>query len=429
MMHKPTGVRGLLWCVALLLVGATGPAAAQSASAPQPAASGAAGEAAPTVRAEIATPLIEAQRLLGEKNTRAAADKVRLAEAVPDKTAYEQHVLARVKGAIGVLSGDADLAAAQYQIASTGPWMKLADKLSTLQAVASLYYHAKNYTKAIDAFLDYKQLGGNDPTLNQLLAQSYYLNADYANAAKALEAITGQTLAQGKVPPEMQFKLLADARGRLRDTAGHTRVLETLVQHYPSQANWRTLMSRLWARPQLATRLQLEVFRLQLLNAGLADATDYTDMAALALQEGASIEAAKILEQGYAAGLLARGEKGTELQRLTDKVNKSATEDRASLEKDLVRARTLPDGLALFNYGFNLFHTGQTERGVAQMEQALGKGIARNADMARLRLVAVYAEVKQRDKALKLLTELAGKTDPIGFDDCVRYWNLFLQRP
>jgi predicted negative regulator of RcsB-dependent stress response len=81
----------------------------------------------------------------------------------------------------------------------------------------------------------------------------------------------------------------------------------------------------------------------------------------------------------------------------------------------------------MFNYGFNLFQAGQTERGVAQMEQALAKGIARNSDLARLKLVAVYAELKQRDKALPLLQALSGKTDPVGLEECVRYWTLLLR--
>ena len=83
--------------------------------------------------------------------------------------------------------------------------------------------------------------------------------------------------------------------------------------------------------------------------------------------------------------------------------------------------------MAMFNYGFNLFQAGQTERGVAQMEQGLAKGIARNADLARLRLISVYAELKQRDKALPVLQALAGKADLIGMDDCARYWTLLLR--
>ncbi|MEI6598855.1 MAG: hypothetical protein WCN21_00165 [Comamonadaceae bacterium] len=430
MQGKTLTCRALLGA-ALCAAAFAAPALAQtpaSATPPANAASAAgAAEAAPTVRPEIGNLLIEAQRLLGEKNTKDAADKLRAAEAVPNQTPYEQHILARVKGALAQVSGDADMAAQQYQLASEGTWLKQADRLAGLYNIAGMYYNAKNYAKAIDFIGRYQQLGGTDPALIAMLGQSYYLNADYGNAARALEVEIGKSLAQGKPPVEIQLKLLADSRSRVRDEPGYTKALETLAQYYPSKATWRSLMLRLWSKPQLASRMQLDVYRLQMASAGLTDAIEYTEMVDLALREGSAIEAARVLEQGYAEGLLVAADKGSELQKLTDKARKSAAEDRATLEKDVVRAKTLTDGLAMFNYGFNLFHAGQTERGVAQMEQGLAKGIARNADLARLRLVAAYAELKQRDKALTLLQALSGKNDPLGLEECVRYWTLLLR--
>lgn len=50
-------------------------------------------------------------------------------------------------------------------------------------------------------------------------------------------------------------------------------------------------------------------------------------------------------------------------------------------------------------------------------------------EAATLRPVAAYAKAGQRDKAKLILLPLAGKTDPVGLDDTVRYWNLFLNQP
>jgi len=433
MIEKNRALRWALACSVILATTWVQPAHAQSTTgaqraAPSPASASSAAEAPPTVRPEIGNLLLDAQRLLAEKNNAQAAAKVQAAEAVADKTPYELHILARVKGALAIAMGDADLAVQQYELASQGPWLKPADKVPRLQAIVALYYNAKNYAKAIEWIEKYQQAGGDDPAMKMALAQSYYLKADYANAAKALAVEVGNAIAAGKAPDEMQLKLLIDSRVRLKDEAGSVKALETMVQYYPSQATWRALIARLWAKPQLAARLQMDVFRLQMAAAGLTDETDYTEMATLALQEGSAIEANKVLEQGYKAGVLVAGDKARELKRLTDKAGKSATEDQNTLEKDIVRARTLPDGHALFNYGFNLFQLGQSERAVALMEQALAKGIARNGDLARLRLVSVYAKLNQPEKAVELLTTLAGKVEPIGLDDCVRYWKLFLRR-
>jgi len=436
MIQEHRSISRALGCAALLAASLMQQSLAQSGVAPQPTASSPAGassaaagsEAVPTVRPAIGNLLLDAQRLLGEKQTKEAAEKIAAVEVMADRTPYESHILARVKGALATALGDAELAVQQYELASQGPWLKQPDKVARLQGIVAIYYNAKNYAKAIEWIEKYQQAGGDDPAMRMVLAQSYYLKADYANAAKALDVEIGATISAGKVPVEMQLKLLLDSRSRVKDEAGSVKAAEALVQYYPSQANWRSLMARLWAKPRLASRLQLDVFRLQMATAGLADETDYTEMAALALQEGSAIEASKVLEQGYAAGVLVAGDKFGELRRLTDKAGKSAAEDQATLEKDIARARTLTDGLAMFNYGFNLFQLGQADRGVALMEQGLAKGIARNSDVVKLRLVAVYAKLNQRDKASELLASLAGKSEPVGLEECVRYWQLFLRR-
>lgn len=426
-----------LACAAVLATALTQAVWGQAGSGAQPvAASPAAASSAPagavtelTVRPEIGVLLQDAQRLLAEKKSQEAADKLLAAEAVADKTGYELHILARLKLSLALATADAALAAQQYQLASSGTWLSQSDRMLSLQSVIGLYYNTKHYDKAIEWTARYREAGGSDPGMDMLLAQSYYLNADYANAAKALLVEVDKATAQGKAPTERQLLLLADARRRLRDDAGHAKALETVVQYYPSKANWRTLLGHLWARPQLAPRLQLDLFRFQLANLGFSEASDYSAMAELALQEGSAIEAGKVLEQGYAAGLLGGADKAGELKRLGDKVNKSAAEDRATLEKDVARAKTLPDGLAMFNYGFNLYQLGQTERGLAQMEQGLAKGIARGSDLARLRLVAAYAQLGRRDKATQQLSALAGRTEPVGLDELVHYWNLWLRQP
>lgn len=406
------------------------PAAGKADAAPNPAvASSAAEPAGPTVRPELGTPLLDAQRLIGEKDYAQAAAKIGVAEAVVAPTPYELHIIARVKGALATARGDAKMAAEQYEIAVQGPWLKQSDKIARLQGLVALYYNAKNFGKAIEWIDKYYLAGGDDQSLKMVLAQCYYLNGDYANAAKALDVELNKILANGKVPTEIQFRLLADSRNRMKDEAGYSKTLERLVEHYPTQANWRSLISRLWAKAQLATRLQLDVFRLQWVVAGFADESDYTEMAALALQDGSAIEASKVLEQGYAAGVLVAASKSVELQRLTDKATKMAGEDRNTLEKDVLRAKTLPDGLAMFNYGFNIVQLGQTERGVLQMEQGLAKGIARNPELAKLRLVSVYAKLNQFDKANQLLATLTAKPELVGMDECIRYWKLFLRKP
>ena len=65
--------------------------------------------------------LIDAQRLLGDKQYKDAGAKLAAAQAMADKTPYELHILARLTGALAAATGDADLAAQQHELASQGP--------------------------------------------------------------------------------------------------------------------------------------------------------------------------------------------------------------------------------------------------------------------------------------------------------------------
>lgn len=427
MIQNMMGWRKTLVMGGVLVAAMAQPVGAQSAPAEQAKMAGA--PAAPTVRPEVGALATEVQRLLINQQPKEAASKLASADAIKDKTPYEMHVFARLKGVLAATTDDAEMAVQAYGVASQGPWLQDPDKVKSLYTILSLYYNAKNYDKAFVWMDRYRQAGGNDPIVDMLRAQSYYLMGDYANAAQAMASERDKASAAGSVLPEKQFKLLADSHRLLKDKAAYTQDLETIVRHYPSQANWRLLLDRLWAKENLSMRLQLDIFRLQLATSGIQEASDFTDMAELAFQAGSTAEASAVVQQGYAAGVLGVGEKALAHQRLKDKMSAAAAQDRASLEKDVLRAKTLPDGVGMFNYGFNMFHQGLTERGIAQMEQGLAKGIPRNIDQARLRLVAAYAKAGQRDKAKQILLTLAGKTDPVGMDDTVRYWNLFLSQP
>ncbi len=170
MIRKDKRLRYALLYSAILATALVQQAAAQSGTS-------AAAPATPpqlTVRPEIGTLLQDAQRLLGEEKTKEASEKLRAAEAVPGKTPYELHILARLKGALAGATDDPELAVQQYELASQGPWLSQADRVTGMQAVATLYYNAKNYAKAVEWADRYLQAGGTEPAMNMLRAQSYY---------------------------------------------------------------------------------------------------------------------------------------------------------------------------------------------------------------------------------------------------------------
>ena len=67
---------------------------------------------------------------------------------------------------------------------------------------------------------------------------------------------------------------------------------------------------------------------------------------------------------------------------------------------------------------------GQTERGLAMMEESLAKGSLKRPDDLRLRLGAAYAQAGQTDQALRTLQAVRGSD---GSADLARLWLLHLK--
>src|ERR1700744_2090970 len=62
------------------------------------------------VSAKVGKPLLEAQQLIAKGDHKAAMTKVNEAEAIPGKTPEENKIIAQMKDAIAVKSGDASTA-------------------------------------------------------------------------------------------------------------------------------------------------------------------------------------------------------------------------------------------------------------------------------------------------------------------------------
>lgn len=189
------------------------------------------------LRPEVATPLMDAQRLTLDMKHSAAANKIAVAERAKNKSPYEQHVIARVKVTLAAAMGNAALAAEQYELAAVGNWFNPVDRASTLQSVAGAYYGDKNYSNALVWFNRYFEAGGDDPVAGMLRAQSYYLLGDYANTANSLDHELSRYTRNNQVPPQLLLKLLTDARLRTSDNEGYNKAQELMARYYPAQTN------------------------------------------------------------------------------------------------------------------------------------------------------------------------------------------------
>ncbi|HEX4598630.1 MAG TPA: tetratricopeptide repeat protein [Burkholderiaceae bacterium] len=407
--------------VALLAWGWSWPAPAQEAAKP-------AESAKPpenTVRAEVGKPIQAARDLIQAKKYRDALAKVHEAEAVPNLTPYEKFAIDLTRGSAAQGAGDTDVAMSSFESVVASGRLPAADQLRVIGAIAEMRYQLKDYAKAIAWGTRYEKEGGNDPGIHQVLIQSYYLSGENANAARLLKEQIEADEKADRVPSEEKLQFLASCYVKMNDNAGYVQALEKLVAHYPKKSYWADLISRVRRKPGYSERLDLDVLRLQLATGNLSKSAEYMEMAQLALQAGFPSEAKRIMDQGYAAGLLGKGAEAERENRLRDLANKQAAQDASSLGQGDSESSSAKNGDALVAIGYNYVLNGKADRGLALMEQGLKQGPLKHPEEAKLHLGLAYVQAGQKAKAIQLLQTVHGND---GAADLARLWVLQTNR-
>ena len=253
--------------------------------------------------------------------------------------------------------------------------------------------------------------------MRSLMIQSYYQAGDlHAASREALEDVQAAEKA-GRAPPEDRLQLLANVASKGADRAAYVQALERLVAYYPKREYWADLLRRIESKPGFSNRLTLDVYRLRLATKTLDTANDYSEAAQLALQQGQAAEAKKILDEGFAAGILGKGAEADRQKRLLTLASQRA----ADAPKDLATAEAegAEDPNALVRVGMAYTGLGQYDKGIALMQKGLGKPGLKNPEDARLHLGIAYLRAGNRTKAVETLKAVKG-TD--GAADLARLW-------
>ena len=381
----------------------------------------------PTVRPEVGKPLQAAIDLLKQRRGKEALAQAKAAQAVADKTPYETYLVTRVLGQAAAAAGDNATAASALENAANSSAAPAADRLQLLAAAAGQYYALKEYGKAANVATRYFQYGGTDKAIRTVYVQSLYLGGNYGAAARELAQDVENEERTGKNPPEEQLQLLANAYLQSKDTAGYGRTMERLVALYPKRDYWVSVIDNVTRRSGFNERLQIDVARLKLDVGTMRSANEYLEFAQLALIEGFPMEASRIIDKGYQAGVLGTGPEAERHKRLRDLAAKNLAADRKAVAEAEKADPAGKDGKTLFNDGFNLVLHGKNEKGFALMQQGMKAGGGfRRPDHAKLQLGYAYHLAGQNANALEMFKTVQG-TD--GAAALARLWVIRLGKP
>jgi hypothetical protein len=375
------------------------------------------------VRPEVGKPLQQASELLKAGKAREALARANEANAAGGKTAAEQLLIDRMRGAAAQRAGDNATAIAAFE--SVYGRVSGAEQAQMAEQIAFAYSQQKNNAKATEWVGKARAAGGNSASLNQLAAYLQGASGDYNQIFKDAQANVAAAEKDGRKPGEDDLLRLADAAKRLNNNAAYSSALEKLVLYYAKKDYWSAHLASIQRKPGFSDRLALDVQRLKLANGLITKPDEYMELAQLALQAGFPVEARAIVDKGYSSGALGTGEQAARHQRLKDLVIKSQAESAAGLAQNEAEAATLKTGDELVKIGTIYGSMGQHDKAVDLIEKGIAKGGLRRPDDARLRLALAMAQSpKSKAKGMQALRNVAG-TD--GTADLARLYAVVMQ--
>lgn len=374
---------------------------------------------AQSLRPEVGKPLQQAGDLLKAGKAKEALAKVAEADKAANKSAQEQLMVDRMRGAAAQRAGDNATAAKAFESAFASGKLSPAEQGQIAESLAFAYSQLKDNAKASQWIQKAQAAGNNSAQLKQLQSYLQASSGDYSAVAKEAAAAVAAAEQAGKRPDEGDLLRLADAYQRTNNAAGQSAALEKLLTYHPKKEYWSAVLGRLPRKPGFSDRFGLDLLRLKLASGNLTTAADYMELAQLALQAGLPTEGKAVVDKGFAAGVLGTGAEADRHKRLRDMAAKQEAEGRAALAKEVTQAT---DGNALVQAGVRLVSYGEVDKGVALIEQGIAKDQLKRPADAKLRLgQALLASPKTKARGLQVLRGVQG-TD--GVADIARLYAL-----
>ncbi|MFZ6798543.1 hypothetical protein [Undibacterium sp. Di24W] len=374
------------------------------------------------MRAEVGKIVQQAGDLYKAKKFRDALAKLQETDRVGNKTVNETFTIERMRLSVASAAGDNDAVIRSGEIIVAANKLPSKDQLQLILVLANSYFKANNYAKAAKMYERYFSEGGTDSSARQYMIQAKSLGGDSAGALKETKAEIQAAEKAGRVPSQSTLETYAYAVQKSGDKAAYLATLEKLVMYYGKKEYWVNLLNSVERKSDFSSRLTMDLFRLKLAVGQLTKTSDFMEMAQIAIQDGNSAEALKIIDQGYKAGVLGTGSEAARHGRLKDLANKRLAESkaaRAALEADALKNN---DGMALANLGFAYATGGEYDKGISLMEQGVKKDNLKHPDDANLHLGMAYLMAGKKAAGLKTLKAVQGKD---GTADLARFWIIY----
>jgi tetratricopeptide (TPR) repeat protein len=376
----------------------------------------------PTVSKVAAKTLKAAQEAQTAKKYADVVSKTQEALALPGKTPYDAYVANQMLGFAYIRLGNIAEAAKAFEAALDLGFAAPAEQNTLTKALASAAYQQKNYAKAADFGLRLIRAGAGDGDTYTLVAQAYFLQDKYKEAARFLGEYVSDVEKRGQTPREQSLQLISESYQKIGDTAAATNMLEKMVVYYPKPNYWNNLLYTLMRTEGNSDRHILNIYRLMQDTGTLKNPSDYTEMAQLALEQGTPGEAKAVLEQAIAASVFTEQRDKDRNARLLESAKKAAAADLASLPKFEIEAKAAKTGEPDVALGRGYLSHGMNDKAAEAIARGIAKGSLKYPDESQILLGVAQLRLKNSAEAIKSFR--AVKTADARYQRIAKLWVL-----
>jgi len=359
---------------------------------------------APKMNPKVLKPLQAALEFANAGSFPEAEAQLQVAEAVPDKTPFEQFQVDELMGFVTVKQKNFNAAAKAYERSLASgllPPEQVNDRLRLL-AQLSLQTEPKDLAKSGEFGKRWLEASGTrDPAMLGLVGQSAYFGDNFSEAVNYMKEAVAVTTAAGGKPEENWLLILQSSQAKLKNNPGITEATTDLLRYYPRKEHWITLTRGLLAQAASKDSQILQVFRLMYQVDALEDADEFHEAASSATIQGSPGEALKFMEKGYATGVLETSGDKAKSQALLAESRRLAASDQKALPQFEKEATSAKAGEADVKLGEAFLSYDQPAKGLEAIQRGIAKGGVKNADEANLALGRAYILTKNNAEAKK----------------------------
>ena len=360
--------------------------------------------AGPKMNPAVLKPLQAALELINGGKFAEAEVELQKADAVGEKTPFEQFQIDELVGFTSLKQGKYDAAAKAYEHGGESGLLapeQVADRLRLLSQLF-LQTQPRNLTKSGEYGKRWLEATGTrDPVMLGLVGQAAYFGNNFGEAATYMKEAVTVSKAAGQKPDENWLLILQSSNAKLKNNPGIIEATTELARYYPRKEHWITLSQGLLAQAASKDRQILQVYRFLYQVDAMDGADDFTEAASVAIQLGSPGEALKFMEKGYASGILeTSGDKAKSQAALAEAKRLVAVDQKAlpQFEKEALAAKS---GEADVKLGEAFLSYDQANKGLEAVQRGIGKGGVKNLDEANLSLGRAYILTKNNPEALK----------------------------